>query len=215
MTFTRKTLLAIFLAGAFAVPSPYPALGPGDVSGVVQYLDSNKNLAWKEYENGRCVQLPEDDDDSSELDTYWTPVGTKSRRWGPFKSAGQIADLATQVACIGSGMKIEGSKVSAHIADACSAFLKEVPGATFINAAWKVYQVSHIANNDGALAVINFRWKTFGSQPPKLTDSMCSKALSLVSQTLCVEEDDETHGATLKIGSKGSGIEIGFDPNEQ
>jgi len=211
----RITPFVTLMAGALAVPSPSLSLGPGDVSSVVQYLDSNNNLVWKDFENGRYVQLPEDDEDNSASGGYWTPVETTSRRWEPFESVGQISDMATQVACIGSGISIEGSKVSAYIADACSAFLSEIPGATFINSAWKVYQVANVANNDGVLAVINFRWKSFGSQPPKLTDTMCNKGLSLVSQNLCVEEDDETQGATLQIGSKGSGIQIGFDPNTQ
>ena len=70
----RITPFVTLMAGALAVPSPSLSLGPGDVSSVVQYLDSNNNLVWKDFENGRYVQLPEDDEDNAASGGYWTPV---------------------------------------------------------------------------------------------------------------------------------------------
>lgn len=172
----------------------------------VDKVDPYANLEWHEFDFAGLFNETDDGTDS-----------TNDRRWDPFKEMDKIKNFVTKSACIGSGIKIESSVAAKYIPQVCSQFLRKSPYVVALDQGWEALQFFNLHDADGDRAYINFRYRTYGDDPPELTSKICQTAYERITKNVCLD-DGETQGATVSIKKdedEDNELQIGFDPNDQ
>ena len=218
----HTSIVTILAAGSFyslscsAAPQPQTT---GAISFVVGQLDSNGQIDWWPAENGgRTATIPAD------LVSSAQPGSTKRVvvRHGPsadvdgFTNIGQIAGNAASYACEKNGAYGVSSTIESLATDACSTFLKSVPGAPVAEKAWNVWQSPSKPGASGNQIVTTFRWFYNSASAPSLTDTVCSTVYQQLTSVFCQGKGDQgtdTRGGEIKIGTGDDYLMIGLDPN--
>lgn len=91
-----------------------------------------------------------------------------------------------------------------------------VPGVPVADKVWHAWKdVPAKANDEGqnVKAIFRFFYKT--SSSPKLTETLCKKAIDALTSTACQGKDDKSdlsRGGEIRIGSGDDYIQVGYDP---
>lgn len=212
---------AASLYGTIGLAAPTDAPSKGHISSVVDHLDSNNNIEWSTNKNGgRTATIPFDMVSSAEQNTGpRLAVRGPGAAVGGFTNIGKLneyANNAASYACEQSGAYGVSDTIKTASTDACSTFLKTVPGAPVAEKAWNVYQAPAAAGPGKNQIVTTFRWFYNSAQAPSLTDTICKKAYEQLTSVFCQGKDDkgdDTRGGEIKIGDGDDYLMIGLDPN--
>lgn len=216
------SIITILAAGSlYTLPcsAAPPPQSTGAISSVVGQLDTIGKITWSPTENGgRKATIPFDLV-SSVPPTHKKPLSIRGpgAAVGDFTNIGQIAGNAASYACEQSGAYGVSSSIKSFASDACSTFLKSVPGAPVAEKAWNVWQAPSQAGESGNQIITTFRWFYNSASAPSLTDTVCETVYDQLTSVFCQGKGDKgtaTRGGEVKVGDGDDYLMVGFDPND-
>ena len=212
------TLAAASLCGLSAAAPTDPTPTQGKISTVVGNLDSSNSIDWTDTDSGaRMATVPGDVVSTAQSSKKMLAVRGPGADVGGFTNIGQIAGNAASYACEQSGAYGISDTIGTLASQACSDFLKTLPGAPVAEKAWNIWQSPSKPGADGNLVTTTFRWFYNTASAPPLTDTICQTAYQQLTSTFCQGKGDkgaDTRGGEIKVGTGDDYVMIGLDPND-
>ena len=222
--------ISAFCTVVSAVPAPQAPQAPQagtPFRTAFHQLDSEGKVTWTPAASGgRTAQISFDDiaavggntkikqrdekPDEEEADPPQSGVGG-------WTNLGKIANHAASYACQDSGGWALSSTVNSAAKIACKE-LEKFPHAMVVNKAWNLWEGAKLAaNSEGDQAKAVFRFFYNSKEAPKLTETMCKKAMDILTESACQGKGDKgesSRGGEIKIGKDDDWLQIGFDAND-
>ena len=216
MFFSKTNILAVGALCNIFSAAPAPMAEPEPAAPIYQ-LDSNGQVEWTTTTSGaRVAEIPFADVDTVGPSNKIKARGGTDSSVGSWTNLGQITNYAAQYACQDSGEWSLSTVVQSQAASACSELLEMVPGAPVADKAWHAWKdAPPKANDEGqnVKAIFRFFYKT--SSSPKLTETLCTKAINTLTSTACQgknDKSDSSRGGEIRIGSGDDYTQVGYDP---
>ena len=213
---------AASLYGSVCSAAPTDSTSNGQISTVVGHLDSNGQVEWTptDENGGRTATISGDLVSSAQQNTGYSrklAVRGPGADVGGFTNIGQIVGNAASYACENGGAYGVSGTIHDLATEACSTFLKSVPGAPVAEKAWNIWQSPTKAGASGNQVTTMFRWFYKSASAPSLTESICKTAYDQLTGDFCQgkgDHGDDTKGGEIKIGTGDDYLMIGLDPND-
>ncbi|KAF2231141.1 hypothetical protein EV356DRAFT_569839 [Viridothelium virens] len=184
------------------------------IAEIIEVLESQGNITWQDTNGGRVVTVG-----GTQFQSAKAKVHSKRAELHPRKlkwsSVGQILGTGSSSACFGKGQWFTDSVAQPYVTKACDSFLSSFSAGTLANAAWTIWQNSPQAQDpqNSKTDVINFAIQPTGSNPPKLTQEMCTQAYDLLTSSQCQgqksNQNGQSQGGEIAVGDvKGAAMEF-------
>lgn len=224
----HSSFLTLLAAGSLYLTScsaaPTNLTSTPSIGATVKQLDSNGMLHWTPAENGgRKTTIAAGLVAHAHAQLAANGAQKLKARGGPsadvggFTNIGQIANYAASYACEQSGAYDVSTTIDTYITPACTSLVGQVPGVPIAETAWNVYQAAAAPGASGNQVATIFRFFTNTAAAPTLTETICSTAFTDLTSTFCQgkgNQDQDTRGGEIKIGTGNDYLMIGFDPND-
>ncbi|KAI9654785.1 MAG: hypothetical protein M1821_005779 [Bathelium mastoideum] len=193
------------------------------LSELVNHLDAQSKLHWINSKSGKgrmtTIPISLQNQTVAQLQVPSHPSLDK-RKWGDWKSAGEMAGQAAQYTCYDSGDTGLMAQARGYVGQVCDDFTQLSAQGRLVNGAWQVWQSAQTTDANGNPSIDVFGILPWGSDPPQYQPSMCTSALEALTSWVCAKggsDNGDSQGGGVAIGTskntKAGSMEFRFDPN--